>query len=211
VAALKSIRLSMVLFTMWAVYGNHSRAAAHPDTSPLSIRMPDITLRISDSAGVEPSVMTGARSVATDIFRAAGVNPLWVQCVTPGDGCVGDARREFSVRIVSSHLVQDSGWDSSLGFAVPCAGGQEACIVYVLYSRICALAAGRGDRAGRVLGHVMAHEVGHAVLGRNAHGLFGIMRPRLAVNEMERTLYFTPFQARRLRTQVMAWSGGRNR
>jgi hypothetical protein len=212
VAAVKSIRLMTVLFAMWLGSDNPFNTAGRPDASASQIPMPDMTLRISDFAAVEPSVMAGARSVATDIFRTAGVNPLWFDCRMPEDDCGGQAiHPEFRVRIVSDRLVQDIAWDSALGFAIPCSREQEPCILYVLYSRIVALAAEHGRRADRILGHVIAHEVGHAVLGHNAHGLFGVMRRRLAVYEMERTLYFTPSQARRLRTEVMERNGGSDR
>ena len=55
-----------------------------------------------------------------------------------------------------------------------------------------------------ILGHVMAHEIGHTLLGPNAHDLYGIMQASLPLTDIGRMLYFTSVQSRRLRTELLA-------
>jgi hypothetical protein len=58
----------------------------------------------------------------------------------------------------------------------------------------------------RVLGHVMAHEIGHLLLGTNAHSPMGIMRPNWQGQELRSiaigTLLFTREQARSMQTKL---------
>jgi Zn-dependent peptidase ImmA (M78 family) len=60
----------------------------------------------------------------------------------------------------------------------------------------------------RVLRHVMAHELGHLLLGSNAHAEIGIMRPRWfgqQLRAVERgALFFSPEQALLMRNGLGA-------
>ena len=59
----------------------------------------------------------------------------------------------------------------------------------------------------RVLGHVMAHEIGHLLLGTNAHSTVGIMRPQWQGPELRSigmgTFLFTPEQARTMGDKLL--------
>ena len=71
---------------------------------------------------------------------------------------------------------------SSLGSALFDAGAGVLATVYA--DRVVSLA----DRArvdpGRLLGRVIAHELGHLLLSGPTHGPGGLMRPRWSVSEM---------------------------
>lgn len=59
-----------------------------------------------------------------------------------------------------------------------------------------------------VLGGVMAHEIGHLLLGTHAHTPTGIMCPRWGAQELDRvgkgTLLFTDAQAQKIRARLMS-------
>jgi hypothetical protein len=63
-----------------------------------------------------------------------------------------------------------------------------------------------GASIARVLGHVMAHEVGHLLLGSHSHSSIGIMCPSWHSEQLRRvekgTLFFTPEQARAMRDKI---------
>ena len=58
-----------------------------------------------------------------------------------------------------------------------------------------------------ILGSVMAHELGHLILGSNSHSPTGIMRARWEHGELRRlergSLVFTDEQAERMRVKVI--------
>jgi hypothetical protein len=221
---MKLARLSAVLFavSIWAsaVFAQlpqlgemsnaetESAARKQSDDKP----KPKITLRVYDFAHLNPAVLAGSKEVTTEILRKAGVESVWLDCGVSEASCGSQAQHpEFRLRILPSALAKDMVSDDSLGFAVPCAQNEEACLFYIFYSRVSALAAAHGFGPERPLGHVMAHEIGHTLLGPNAHGLYGVMQARLSLIDMERTLYFTTFQSKRLRIELLARNHAPNR
>jgi len=51
----------------------------------------------------------------------------------------------------------------------------------------------------------MAHELGHGLLGPNAHEGYGIMQAKLPISDLSwKTLYFTAAQSKRIRTELLA-------
>jgi len=51
----------------------------------------------------------------------------------------------------------------------------------------------------------MAHELGHGLLGGNAHEGYGVMQAKLRISDLAwKTLYFTPDQSKRIRTELLA-------
>jgi len=59
-----------------------------------------------------------------------------------------------------------------------------------------------------ILGNLMAHELGHLLLGQSGHSVAGIMRAQWRTQELQRavegTLFFLPEQAQTIRAQVLA-------
>jgi hypothetical protein len=60
-----------------------------------------------------------------------------------------------------------------------------------------------------ILGHGIAHEIGHLLLGTNSHSASGIMRVRWERAELtsvsKGTLFFSAFQSRQMRTKLASW------
>jgi hypothetical protein len=163
---------------------------------------PRIALRITDFDHVEPAVIRNAKDVISEIFRKAHIETVWVDCVSQGR-CSGDAEGpEVAIRIIPQALGSTMASDKSLGFAIPCAE-RDACYCYIFYWRIKDLAKSQHIAVDRLLGHIMAHEVGHELLGPNAHQAYGIMQHNLPLRETERILYFTSSQAKQLRANLL--------
>jgi hypothetical protein len=166
-------------------------------------RLPKVALRIYDFDQVDSNTMAEAREVASEIFRKAGLQVLWVECQLESR-CASDADGpEFRLRIVSQSLAEQMVSDDSLGFALPCAIGDTTCLFYIFNWRIKAVANANYVEAGRLLGHVLAHELGHVLLGPNAHIRSGVMQHRLPVSETARILFFTSQQAKSIRANVV--------
>lgn len=63
-----------------------------------------------------------------------------------------------------------------------------------------------GANVSTMLGHVIAHELGHLLLGSNSHAASGIMRSRWQTAELERmthgTLFFAPDQVKLMQARL---------
>jgi hypothetical protein len=76
----------------------------------------------------------------------------------------------------------------------------------VFYPSVEKLSSDSTASPSRLLGHVMAHEIGHLLLGTHSHSAFGIMQPHWQGEELRRIgmgdLLFTPDQARKMRARL---------
>jgi hypothetical protein len=90
--------------------------------------------------------------------------------------------------------------------AVPAGENGIGRLAYAFHERIEASAQRHGTDPAKILGYVMAHEVGHILLARGAHSFTGIMRShwnRFEILSIERSLLrFTNEQARSIRQTV---------
>jgi len=172
---------------------------------------PQVTINVYNDAGVSEQVLAQAEQEATRIFRQAGVDNVWVEChvskpaLNPDSECQppGGAAH-LALRIVhwSSNLR-----DTIFGTAFLSAGG-EGTQSDVFYDSVEKLHKDWHARLSRVLGHVMAHEIGHLLLGTNAHSPMGIMRPNWQSQELRSiglgTLLFTSEQARSMQAKLFS-------
>ena len=182
---------------------NIGTAETFKRTGPDQLR---ILIRVYDFAHVDRDVLQSGEKLTTQIFRKAGTEVVWLDRLTAQPSNAEVVGPEFRLNIVPRFemlsTAQEKSKDDLLGFATPCGETEQACIFYVLYSRISAWAAQNGTTPNRILGHVMAHEIGHALLGPNAHAPSGIMQGRLPRLNMGRVLYFTDVQSRLLRADL---------
>jgi hypothetical protein len=163
-----------------------------------------IRLRIYDFAGLEPVVLADAQKVTTEIFRKAGVETVWLDCPIDQAECAEEPEGlQFMLRILPTAMKKDIVAEDSLGFAIPCHDHDQGCLLYILYSRISTLAEEAGIGPSRILGHVMAHELGHGLLGPDAHEGYGVMQAKLPISDLSwKTLYFTSAQSERIRAAL---------
>jgi hypothetical protein len=172
-----------------------------------------VRIAIRNDARILERVLTQAADEASRIFRQAGVDTVWIVCRSSNAGtstqpdCLspGDLTH-LSLRIVpwSSQL-----GDSTFGVAFL---SDEGVGVYgdVFYPLVEKLHSDCDASLSRVLGHVMAHEIGHLLLGLRSHSALGIMQPHWQGEALRRigmgTLLFTAEQARSMREKLLAKS-----
>lgn len=141
--------------------------------------VPAITVSVYNDIQLPARVLADAEREAARIFEKAGVSILWISCALSSDAHADMRCRErpspmhLNVRIVP-HAVTAS--DDALGVAFL---SKEGDGVYgdVFYDSIDKLDPDSEIGSARLLGHVMAHEVGHLILGSNAHSHCGVMSP----------------------------------
>src|SRR5262249_17895041 len=140
-----------------------------------------------------------AEEYAGQILAKAGVGVRWVNC-RPGGSPQIRGPNDFGFHI-RKEMPPDYS-HAALGFA---------SIVHPFgvasYSRIEAVAFRRHMAVAPILGAVMAHEIGHWLLGANAHSPHGVMRGNWRDYEFTlatcRALAFTPEQNAQLRWEVI--------
>jgi len=179
-------------------------AEAPADTAAPTTSTPGIShfSRLSDA----PATVAAAESGAGQILRDAGLNVVWFDCRVieslddPTDFC----RQPLSPAEILLRLLPENSRhgiaDDAFGFAVP------PVLASIYYQHAVLLAASTGYGVPGILACVIAHELGHLLLGPRSHSEIGIMRGHWGRNELRLIawggLHFTPQQAKAIRAEA---------
>lgn len=179
---------------------------AQPD-SPLPLE-----IYVYNPAGVPKSVLSRAERRVTRILALAGVQADWPDCSVreaQGSPCFGLlVQGAVAVQIV--HGTKELG-DDAFGAAFLGEGGtgSQTDVFYDRIGKFCAqenLHDGWNVSLAELLGNVMAHEIGHLLLGLHAHSPFGIMCPIWTDKELWQAergmLLFSDQQSNRIRERL---------
>jgi hypothetical protein len=143
------------------------------------------TIHVYNHAEVDPKTLREAEELAIGIFRKAGVESRWVEGAlspehqqenSPSRRLLGptDIQLDLLPLLMAGRL----GLPNNVMGLAP-GTGPDRRLVYVSYSSVEALAR-RQSRAhvstAQILGHGMAHEIGHLLLNQQSHSSTGIMR-----------------------------------
>ena len=148
-----------------------------------------ITVRVYDYVRLPADEYELARRQAQRIFARAGIPTRWIKCaLTPGEradpGCKeAITPADLVLRILSAEMAARVRVNGRVfGYAVPSRDGGFGTVANVFHHRVAELIAEKRQRVGGrlysnavVLGHILAHELGHVLLGRNSHSRSGIM------------------------------------
>ncbi len=170
-----------------------------------------LTIRVYNYADVDGSTLPKAKEYAAAVLQAAGVALEWLDCFPLANGdrhpvCQQPAGpADVLLRISnSSKTGRDRLGPDLFGFAAP-SRQTDPTYVTILYDRIQAMKSMREEQT-LLLGVIMAHEIGHVLLGAG-HSRDGIMRANANDSQLMKAsrgqLLFTPDQAERVRTQTL--------
>jgi hypothetical protein len=177
------------------------RAAAATE-SPL--RLP---LYVYDYAGVAPDVRAAATEVTRHIYAAIGVDIVWVdRCPV---ACNIAFSREAHTDTTDGDLIvtilPDGMSFQEFPAGVLGAAPENGSMAYAFFGRIRAFARRHDLLWETLLGHVIAHEVGHLLL-REGHAPTGLMRAKWVDPELRQArlgrLGFTATQGRQIRARL---------
>ena len=150
-----------------------------------------MTIRVIDEAGVPAKEWQVAQSFADTILRTAGVSVTWVRCLwNPRTGNADCPQTETPNQITllvvseqSTMRLEDQAHVFGMALVPP--NGSFASRGYIFYSRIQTKCGEQHEiNKAFLLGAVVAHEIGHLLLGPNSHSSNGIMKPDLERNDM---------------------------
>jgi hypothetical protein len=179
--------------------------AAHGTASDKAL---GIRVRVNDYAQLSPATLSGAERAAASIVGKAGLQADWLNCPVESrlevtqDPCSEPLQpMDIVLRLIPGPR-NNKYEDSVFGFAVV----PILASVYVNY----AVERAKRDNAEfeipMILGNVIAHEIGHLLLGLNSHSGSGIMQKLWRLNQVRQAvtgnLLFTEEQGSLMRTEI---------
>jgi hypothetical protein len=171
---------------------------------------PQVVVSVYNQAQVSERMILGAEREAHRLFGQASIQVTWVNCSAQRKvaGCRGTMPSTGLVMQIVPRALTLA--DSAFGVAFLGADGSGR-YADVFFDSVRRLRAEQTDTSeAEVLGCVMAHEIGHLLLGSNAHSSTGIMQPGWSGPELRNLamgrLIFTRDQDREIHRRVAAFN-----
>lgn len=190
-----------------------------------SAPIPVLRVRVYNVAHVGSRDLAEAERVADAIFEQGGIATGWKEGaadnkeelsmdfssnLAPSGRCVTPPAGEIMLQFLNN--TPKRSLPGSLGFALPCATFGITVTVFV--DRCEGVLRVSSVSLSQVLGHVMAHEIGHMLLGPNSHTTAGIMSERWAQADWmmvsRQNKAFLLWQATRIRETISGQRNGEN-
>lgn len=215
-----TLRQSMnMLFTL-AIAFNGARNCPAATASQTGLA---ITIHVRNYAGLEPQTLALAEHTASEILQKAGVETGWVEIPLPSQASrsIPSEHPPFTLADIQLTICPDFMSDrfnlpgNVMGLTP--GTGRNRGVIYVFDGKAAAMslmtlaANSRGEipwfiPRGRMLGHAIAHELGHLLLNQPGHSDRGLMRGEWGLPEMRDAafgeLLFTPQEAKVIQTEV---------
>ena len=139
-----------------------------------------LTVRLYNTAAVPADQLASARLAADVILRDTGLTVTFRPCgqfAGGTDSCDEPLKRsEVVVRIIDAPTFNATLHPEAYGVTYIVKDTNRGWLASLFADRIGAAAQRVGVDAGTLLGRVMAHEIGHLLLGIDYHGAAGVMR-----------------------------------
>jgi hypothetical protein len=174
-----------------------------------------ITIRVRNYARVDSGVLLTAKTTSSRILREAGAETVWVLCFDGNTGsndvaCTnlpGPMDLTFNVLPFSAPQASRLRGDE-FGYATEDGAQGFGCVAWIFYDPIKSFAVEKELSLTQLLGHVLAHELGHILLGANSHSGMGLMRAQWSSRELFEAnhggLFFSDSESRRIQKAVLA-------
>jgi hypothetical protein len=159
---------------------------------------------VYNDARVPGDTLIRAEQQAKNAFSRAGLEITWLDCIrgTPACNEIGGSNH-LILRITPN--VARSISDAAFGIAF-LGSDETGRNADVFWKRAQEIQENSKVDLALILGSVMAHEIGHLLLGSNAHAVSGIMRAHWEGSELRRismgSLLFLPEQGKRMRARI---------
>lgn len=196
----------------------HSRTAAGASSEA----GPAITIHVYNYAGVAPEILVKAETVAMQIFRKTGLETRWVDVPLTAEknevsstGHPAFTLTDIQLKILPREMSNRLGLPNNVLGLAPGAGpdrrmvyvfdGQVQNLFWSLWRTHYSCCMDRPLSKAQILGHAIAHELGHLLLNQQAHSQHGIMRGDWDLADLRDAshgqLLFTPRQGEALRAE----------
>jgi len=176
----RSYTLAVVTFVTLFVTTNFAIGAVTAWTS--------VPVRVYDASGLDERLRQAALDVAGTTLAPTSVEITWrvcglsnkhaAYCSTPL------APGELAIRIVRIAAVTDRSGGVRLGDAFIDTHEGRGVLATIYLDRVLHLAEQTGADRVALLGHAIAHELGHLLMASNVHGSIGLMRGFWSLEEV---------------------------
>lgn len=173
-----------------------------------------LTVRLYNASGIPAAELVAARRAAESILRDTGLTVIFRHCgrqvsrSVAVDPCVDRlAPSEVVVRVINAPALNTGIRPDAYGLAYVVQETGRGWLATVFSDRIHHAAVRVGVEPGMLLGRVMAHEVGHLLLGSSYHAHAGLMRadwPDALLNRAGEEWRFSTTEAARMQSLVVS-------
>ena len=199
---------------VWSIVFGAGSVSARTQHAEPPVR---VAVSIFNDALVEQTVLRGAQSRAEEVMKAGGIELVWLDCGTPGHWAAQEMRCSdiaFPAHL-SARLVANTSPSSRDAFGESFTNGKGEGSYANVYVAPLAQAKVLGVLTeGELIGYVIAHELGHLLMGNDSHGEIGLMRSVWRAPEVELalrgTLFFTEAEKDKMRRRVLSAAAHRN-
>jgi hypothetical protein len=189
------------------------RAHNHAELNPAALPAPEasnkIMVHVYNYGAVQPPTVDRAELEARRIFRKAGIETEWFNAVTrEGTTSITLCKDARGPSHVILEILPRSMKEHTFGVAFDDVGQDFGSCAYVFYDSVKKLAARTTVGRDVLLAHLLAHEIGHLLLGPKSHSPVGIMRAEWSAKDLDEAatggLVFTSTESERMRSGVLA-------
>ena len=158
---------------------------------------PEVLVRVFGAGPVSVQILLGAENTATKIFASAGVCLRWANMRSTSETESRNHRGPSGpFETIDLRFGHSPASKKPATLAETYLFAQGAIRINVFYDRIAKILAQRQLSGGRILGHVLAHEIGHALLRTDSHAEGGLMKAHWSDDDLSwiafQNLGFTP-------------------
>ena len=195
-------KLMEVLALGMVVTGGSAASAQNPEDALT------VTLHVTNYAAISPKELAEAEAYATAIYHVAGIQMVWTDTAwAPGETRSPHLRVVIlSLQMTANKCKESRLGESVMGVAVDGTTDGSGRVAYIFAARIGLTALQYFAKFERGLGHAMAHEVGHLLLGGHSHAPAGLMTAHWYPLETQLQT-FTPEQVQVIRARASATEG----
>jgi hypothetical protein len=137
-----------------------------------------IRLRIYNDAGVEINTLTAAMKRVDFVYSNIRIRTRWIMMEPMTD----DGMPLFDLVIARSHDPASKRSDVALVDGLIGEASVDGHRAYAFYDRVTSAAAAHKSFRALLLADVIAHEIGHLLLGVDSHATSGVMRADILKN-----------------------------
>jgi hypothetical protein len=162
-----------------------------------------LVVRLYNASGIPARELLAARHAVESTYKDTGLDLIVRHCGRAVDPC-GEPLKPFEVvvRVVNAPAFDPALHPEACGMAYLVKETDRGWLATAFSDRIGSVATRVGIDPGTLLGLVIAHEIGHLLLGSGYHGWTGIMRADWPGPLLDRTgqqWRFSTLEAARLR------------